>query len=236
MIRPGLCSVTFRGMSVDEVIGLAGGAGLEGIEWGADVHVPPGDVAEAERVRRRCADAGLACPSYGTYLRVGRADDTDIAPIVDTAVALGATTVRVWATREATVDQLAVVVDAGARAGLTISTEFHPGTRTETAAGARELLDAVGGLTTYWQPVPGADVEHSLSEWRAVASRVTHLHVFWWLADGVRRPLVEGGALWPRVLAEADDGSDRWAHLEFVPDDDPSALSLEASVLRRWLT
>ena len=41
-IRPGLCSITFRDLSVDDVVALAADAGLAGIEWGADRHVPPG--------------------------------------------------------------------------------------------------------------------------------------------------------------------------------------------------
>ena len=44
-IRPGLCSITFRDLAVDDVVALAAEAGLAGIEWGADRHVPPGSDA-----------------------------------------------------------------------------------------------------------------------------------------------------------------------------------------------
>lgn len=37
----GLTSISFRGKTCTEVIGLAKKAGLDGIEWGGDVHVPP---------------------------------------------------------------------------------------------------------------------------------------------------------------------------------------------------
>ena len=46
MIRPGLCSVTFRALDVPAVVRLAAEAGLERIEWAGDVHVPPGDLAD----------------------------------------------------------------------------------------------------------------------------------------------------------------------------------------------
>src|SRR5699024_11543257 len=47
---PILCSVTFRERSVEEVIDVAQKAGLQGIEWGADVHVPPGNLRRAMKV------------------------------------------------------------------------------------------------------------------------------------------------------------------------------------------
>jgi len=40
-VRPGLCSVTLRGSSPQEVVDARLAAGLSGVEWGADVHVPP---------------------------------------------------------------------------------------------------------------------------------------------------------------------------------------------------
>ena len=46
-ISLGLCSVTLRACSIEEVVAIAAGAGLECIEWGADVHVPPGDLEAA---------------------------------------------------------------------------------------------------------------------------------------------------------------------------------------------
>jgi hypothetical protein len=44
MIRTGLVSVTFRQLSAEEIIKLVVCAGLEGIEWGGDIHVPHGDL------------------------------------------------------------------------------------------------------------------------------------------------------------------------------------------------
>ena len=46
----GLTSVTFRGLSPAEILRLACRAGLQCVEWGGDVHVPPEDPALARRV------------------------------------------------------------------------------------------------------------------------------------------------------------------------------------------
>ena len=40
MIESGLVSITFRKLTVEKIIELVKEAGLQGIEWGGDVHVP----------------------------------------------------------------------------------------------------------------------------------------------------------------------------------------------------
>ena len=49
-MKTGLTSVSFRKLSVDEVIALAKKAGVDGIEWGSDVHVPPNDIEYVKEV------------------------------------------------------------------------------------------------------------------------------------------------------------------------------------------
>ena len=44
MYKTGLVSISFRSLSVDEIIDLVKDAGLEAIEWGRDVHAPCDDV------------------------------------------------------------------------------------------------------------------------------------------------------------------------------------------------
>src|SRR2546421_12786695 len=69
VIVPGLVSVTFRQLAPAAVVDLAVRAGLCGIEWGADVHVP--DVPAARRVASLTGDAGLVVACYGSYPRPG---------------------------------------------------------------------------------------------------------------------------------------------------------------------
>ena len=64
--------MTLRQLPVEEVVAVAASAGLAAIEWGADVHVPPGDEAAAERGPVGRASAGVAVASYGSYYRARR--------------------------------------------------------------------------------------------------------------------------------------------------------------------
>lgn len=248
MIRPGLCSVTLRASTVDEVARLAGVCGLDAIEWGADVHVPPGDVAAARRAVAASAAAGASVASYGSYLfATGPAGPDDRGRVLDTALALGAPAVRVWApfgdgtVSPGYVDALAACASDAAAVGLDLALEFHGGTATGTVAGVRSLLAAVDApnVATYWQPpywrgptTPDADAAEVL----ALGGRLSHLHVYEWAGPEDRRPLAEGAARWRAVLDAARGlGGDRVALLEFVADDDPGQLERDAATLRAWL-
>ena len=69
-MRPtGLLSVTFRSLPFERIIDLTVQAGLDGIEWGGDVHVPPGELKLAERIGQAARGAGLVNFSYGSYWR-----------------------------------------------------------------------------------------------------------------------------------------------------------------------
>lgn len=249
-VVPGLCSVTFRRLAPDEVIGLAAGAGLRAVEWGADVHLPPGDPAAAAALAARCHDAGLACPSYGSYLLAGHTTPVEDEAVLDTAEALGARTVRVWAHGDhrhvasadhaPVVDALTRLCDRAHGRSLVVGLEFHPGTLTETAASTLELLALVDhpALRTYWQPAPGIGAEAGAREAAAVLGRLAHLHVFAWAADGTRLPLARQSGLWAAVLpathaAARDRPLDEavCAYLEFVEGDDPRALERDAATL-----
>ena len=66
-MKTSVASVTFRRKSVCEVAELARRAGLDAIEWGGDIHVPPGN-AQAARAALHCTrENGLtvsACLLY----------------------------------------------------------------------------------------------------------------------------------------------------------------------------
>ena len=50
MFISGLVSVSFRKESPEAIVAAAAQAGLQGIEWGGDIHVPCGDIENAKRV------------------------------------------------------------------------------------------------------------------------------------------------------------------------------------------
>ncbi|QNA94256.1 TIM barrel protein [Microbacterium sp. Se63.02b] len=248
-MRAGVCSVTFRELSPQRIIDLAADAGLAAIEWGGDVHVPPGDVVRAAEVARATVDAGLAVASYGSYFRAGTHDS--LTPVLDTAQALGTDRVRIWAGHVGSdaateADWHAVVARLHAAAaeaeeyGIGLALEFHSGTLADTAPTTMRLLDQVGSpvLSTYWQPTVGATVDTVLAEYRAVAARTSAAHVFSWWPARERLPLRARDALWTRFFAEARAAASppRDALLEFVPGDDPALLATEAAALRDYIS
>ncbi|MEQ7009678.1 TIM barrel protein [Actinopolymorpha sp. B17G11] len=221
-VVPGLVSVTFRQLAPARVVELAADAGLRAVEWGGDVHVPVGNLRAAEHVRGLCAGHDLAVASYGSYFRPGSDAAADFVPVVETAVALGAPSVRVWAGRlgsgEATERQRADVVDGLAKAvvqaaehDLKVALEFHPGTLTDTVDSTLALLDEVRVLLgtsgpaawTYWQPGRGTPTPaQARDEVRALGRHLMTAHVFSWSADGARLPLADRADLWQGVLAD----------------------------------
>ncbi|MGP6170335.1 sugar phosphate isomerase/epimerase family protein [Microbacterium sp. A204] len=248
-IRLGLCSVTFRHLAPEQIVPLAAEAGLEVIEWGGDVHVPPGDPERATQVAARTRDAGLDVCSYGSYFRAGA--DEPLTPILDSAQALGADRVRIWAgdvdSGDATPAQYARVVgrlkDAVAEASarqISLALEFHRGTLADNPDAVLRLLAGVGAapeaLTTYWQPSVGADDAAALDEYRAVAAHTSAVHAFSWWPQTQRLLLEERESLWRRFFEAvgAAQAPPREVLLEFVRDDHPALLASEAATLRSY--
>ena len=64
----GLCSVSFRKHTPEEILRAMKDAGLSVIEWGSDVHCPPEKAEELAKLQKQY---GIACCSYGTYFRLG---------------------------------------------------------------------------------------------------------------------------------------------------------------------
>lgn len=257
MLRSGLVSVTYRALPPREIINACVEAKLEGIEWGGDVHVPPDNLDNAREVGQMTREAGLDVAAYGSYYRC---DGAPFEPILETALALGAPLIRVWAgktdasqvsefERARIGNKLAKISEMARASGVQVATEFHGGTLTATGTDARNMLDSVNARTksqmqSLWQPLRrGANfdvcVEENLAELNAVEPYVSNIHVYEWAddADGKRQRLsLEGSAQWPRYIEKLPlFGGDRWLLLEFVPDDDPAILAREAAALRGFI-
>jgi 3-dehydroshikimate dehydratase len=255
MIHSGLVSITFRKLTPEAIVALITRAGLVGVEWGGDVHVPHGNLKRARAVREVTLGAGLTIPSYGSYYRVGDQTPCPFETVLETAVELDAPVIRVWAGtrgsaqadaayRDAVVRDAHRIADLAAAAGRRVACEFHGGTLTDSNASARRLLDDVAhpALGCYWQPRTGTTLAEQLAGIDLLGTQLAHIHVFQWHlpeppATGyVRDPLADGEATWPACLARiAAGGRDHYAMLEYVPDDTPDEFLRDAATLKKWL-
>lgn len=248
---PGLCSVTFRQLSVGEVIELAKRAGLETIEWGGDIHAPHGDVAKATEVRTLTKSAGLSIAAYGSYYRVGESEETDLSfeEVLASAKALAAPSIRVWAgTRgsdavkpdyfEKVVKDSRRIASLASKESITISFEYHAHTLTDTNKAAQALLATCDhdNLTTFWQPPHHTSPDYRAEGLEKILPKLTNIHAFYWPEPGKRRPLAEGREEWLRYLETAKSSKrDHPVLLEFVENDDPEAFLHDAKTLLELL-
>jgi sugar phosphate isomerase/epimerase len=248
---PGLVSITFRSLPPEEIIDLAAGAGLKTIEWGGDIHVPPGEGARAGEVGRRTRESGLSIAAYGSYYRLGfsEANGAPFAPVLESALALGAPTIRVWAggkgsgetppqERSAIIADALRIADLARASGLTISLEYHAGTLTDTRESVQRLMaeTAHPALEFLWQPAHGERAEQGVARLRDVIPRLRHVHAFhWWPTASDRRPLAEGEERWRQYLdILRGAGKSVPCLLEFVRDDSREQFLDDAATLRDW--
>jgi len=238
---PGLASVTFRQLGWREVIKIAVSCGLEAIEWGGDIHAPPGEIALAREIRQATENAGLSVLSYGSYYRLGTGGD--FGPILASARALQAGIIRVWPGvkgsaqydvkefEQAAADARAIA-DMAAPHGIAIAFEFHRGTLTDTGESALALLSAInrGNARTYWQPNPERSHEANLAALKLVLPHLENLHVHVTERDKKQLPLEAVAPLWQDYM-QAAKGHARAALIEFVKGGDPAQCALDAETL-----
>lgn len=248
MKKAGLCSVTFRNLDVSEIIKLTKENGLSAIEWGSDIHVSETDLKNAETVGKRTREAGLECPSYGSYFRCGEKENFENFSLA--AEKLGATTIRVWAgtknaeewTKEEYERFIKRVQDYSEIAksrGQTIAFEFHHGTYNDDAEHSLKLLEDVGreNVKTYWQPMywkklcGREDEENNLRSLRLLKKKIENVHVYYWTGYE-RKALSEGEKEWKRYISEIGDSR---YYLEFVKDDDVQNFREDGKILSKLI-
>ncbi|MEO6052373.1 MAG: TIM barrel protein [Chthoniobacterales bacterium] len=250
LFSPGLVSVTFRRYSVDEIIALTEEAGLECIEWGGDIHVPHGKVETARIVAKKTTDHGLRVASYGSYYRLGESEQAGLSyeKVLESAVALGAPFIRVWAGSKGSADtvgavRLAIEQDAlriaelTAQAGLEVAFEYHGNTLTDTCESTLALLQKVDhpALKTFWQTQPALSVEENVACLTQLLPWLSNVHVFQLTESFQKMPLREGTAEWPAYLKVLQaQGASRPLLLEFVHNETREALLEDAATLQAW--
>lgn len=248
MLKSGLVSISFRQLPPEQIITLAAKAGLSGIEWGGDVHVPPGDIARAKCIGEQTRANGLAVSAYGSYYRLGqRGRDAAraFAPVLAAAGALGAPVIRLWAGTKGSEEadeayRAGITAEAktlaamAAAENMTLAFECHPDTLTDRCASTLRLMREIADehLQMYWQPNDSLPFEENLRTLERLLEHLVNIHVFQWPRPGVREPLSAGEKEWLQYLSlAAASGKDHWCSLEFMPDDDPASLPAEAQTL-----
>ena len=241
MFKCGVVSVSFRQLSVDEVIRYTKEAGLDQIEWGGDVHAPYNDPERIAYIAKAQAAAGISCPSYGTYFKLG-VDDTELLHgYAEAARALGTKILRLWCgnknytdltpeEREFMISECKKAARIAEEEGVILCMECHQKSFTNVLEGALDLMRSVNSpaFRMYWQPSTTAPVEDNIKYARGIKDYVDTIHVFYY-KDGKKAYLKDGAEEWKRYLSEFEN--DKKLLLEFMPDGSPDSLRGEAAAL-----
>lgn len=238
-----MTSVTFRKKSIAETVKICKAAGLSGIEWGGDVHVPPMSAA-AKEAAKLCFDEGLKIFSYGSYFSVqGENYFEDFQKTADTCGTLGTDTVRIWATRTsrdeasageyvAFIEKMKRIADEAAKRSLIVCFEHHQKTYADSLGHTCDLLSKIGSknVKTYWQPIC-AEAQNNLISARELKTDVQRIHVYYWRGHE-RFLLSKGGAEW-RGYSDvfATEKREIPCLLEFVKDDSDENFFADAKTL-----
>ena len=239
----GLVSISFRPLTVDEIMDLCEQNGLKYIEWGSDVHAPCDDAQRLAYLAAEQKRRGITCSSYGTYFRVGINPVEEIHGYIAAARILGTNIIRLWCGRKNYEDfteeeKEKILSDAKAIAkiaedeGVYICMECHNKTYTNCLRGALELMETVhsGHFGMYWQPNQFVPYETNLEYAKAISPYVTQIHVFNWENKNCY-PLKDAVETWQSYLSCFK--GDHALLLEHMPNHLPEELPAEAEALRR---
>lgn len=248
MIIPGLISVTFRNKKPEEIVILAIKAGLKGIEWGGDIHVPTGQLNQAEKVHKLTVESGLNVSAYGSYYTVGKSKGEGIrfADVLETAKTLHAPIIRVWAGeigsaessagyRKKVIEETLEIADAAGKEGIRLALEFHENSLNDTYESCYELLSKLDHpmIKTYWQPIHGAGPVVNGDGIDLILPWIAGVHVFhWWPNAEKRLTLQEGIKDWSVYVNRLSKLPETiFASLEFVKDDSTKHFFNDAKTL-----
>ncbi len=239
MFKTGLVSVSFRGLTAEEILLLCHENGLKFIEWGSDIHVPKD--ADTQEIIALQKKYGVVCSSYGTYFRIGVTDPAELGDHIKTARSLGTDILRLWCGdrnyTDMTEEERGFIIEESKKAariaereGMTLCMECHNKTFTNCAEGALRLMNEVGSprFRMYWQPNQYKTFEENIEYARAVAPFTRIIHVFNWCGKE-KLPLCGAVDIWKEYLSHFD-GTQKLL-LEFMPDGRAESLPDEVKAL-----
>jgi len=240
--KTGLCSVSFRCLSAEEIIAATQQADLTVIEWGSDIHAPCNDPDRLNAIAQLQKRSGITCCSYGTYFELGVTPFAELEGYIRAAKLLDTHILRLWCgnkgSAEYTIEEKKALfstckaaADMAARENVILCMECHGNTYTDTKESAYELMQTVNSahFRMYWQPDPSRSTEENIAYAKLLCPYTEHLHVFHW-KNREKYPLQDAAAIWKEYLACF--GGDRVLLLEFMPDDQVETLRREAASLK----
>jgi 3-dehydroshikimate dehydratase len=253
MIYAGVCSLTLGKLDPQAVIDQCLHTGLTHIEWWGreQGHVPMGAIETATRVGEWTRQAGLTCAGYGSYYSVGESEQAGLpfSAVLETARALQAPYIRVWAGTKGTAEcdeehKAAVSTDAlriaelCAKHEIEVVFEYHQGTLTDSNESTDAFLNATlhPAIFSGWQPRTGVPHGENLAGLRGVLPRLGTVHVFHWTQEPgkhyCRHRLSEGREEWTDYLnIVSESGRDHVALLEFSKEDRLDCFADDARTL-----
>jgi sugar phosphate isomerase/epimerase len=213
--------------------------GLEYIEWGSDVHVPPD---KAEEIAALQAEFGIKCSSYGTYFRFGVTPISELEEYISAAKTLGTDILRLWcgdknsqdyteSEKQALFSACKAAAKMAEAMGVTLCMECHNNTYTNAKNAALALINQVASphFRMYWQPNQHRQVEENIAYAKAIAPYSVNIHVFNWRGKE-KYPLQDAKDIW-RAYLSCFDGQKNLL-LEFMPDGKLETLAREAQALK----
>ena len=235
----GLCSISFRKNTSEEILAAMKTAGLEVIEWGSDVHCPPEKAKEIAKLQKQY---GIRCCSYGTYFKIGVTPTEELEKYIVAAKTLGTNVLRLWCGDKNSEDyaesekaELFGTCKAAAEIAkaeeVTLCMECHNKTYTNRKESALELMETVNSqnFRMYWQPNQLRSTDENLEYAKLLAPHTQNIHVFNWKASE-KYPLNEAQDVWRQYLANFK--GNHALLLEFMPDGRIETLKTEAEALK----
>ena len=239
---PGLCSVSFRKNSPEEIITAMHDAGLMHIEWSSDVHAPCTDKDKLKNIANLQKHYDIECSSYGTYFRIGENKAEELNNYIHAADILGTKLLRLWCGTKGSAsyeteekkllfENCRSIAKIAEESGITVAMECHQWTYTDTAESIAELIIETGSpnFCMYWQPNQYCSAEDNIRHIKMTEKYVTAIHAFNWERDK-RFPLSDAVDTWTKYLSYID--GEHHLLLEFMPDDSIKSLRREANSLR----
>lgn len=235
----GLCSISFRQHTPEEILQAMKAAELSTIEWGSDVHCPPKTAKEIAKLQKQY---DIRCCSYGTYFRLGVTPIEELKEYITAAKTLGTNVLRLWCgdknseeysaeEKELLFSACKVAAKIAETEDVTLCMECHNGTYTNNKESTIELMENVNSkhFRMYWQPNQLRSEEENIQYAKLLSKYTENIHVFNWKGNE-KYPLADAKDIWKRYLSCFDDNKNLL--LEFMPDDKIETLQGEADALK----